>query len=315
MHALSYALSMAQEADGCLTVVHVLADDVDAQMGIEPDDGSLAAFLRQREAKARRLLETAVPESAATYCKSEAVLLRGKPWKEILRVATERRAVADRHGGARTRSRRFHVLRIDHAARRSSGDLPGPDAPRKVTPGSCVELIRYRRRGQAAGFIVRERARRWLGRVCVYNRDQPTHPSARAVETGDRCADQRSPAARLRLARATRAAPVQHLYYLPDHSRRSQVQDARRRVSAAAASIVLYHLANSHLLTFRYQEQDLVQVALFLTVGAVTARLTTDSDRLRQLASTDDLTGLHNLRSFEVRLAAMVRASRQDVLP
>ena len=92
MHALTYALSLAQEADGRLTLVHVLADDVGGQIGMGADDGSLTVVLRQHEADARRLLEQAVPESAAAYCKAESVLLRGKPWKEILRIAAERRA-------------------------------------------------------------------------------------------------------------------------------------------------------------------------------------------------------------------------------
>jgi predicted signal transduction protein with EAL and GGDEF domain len=63
------------------------------------------------------------------------------------------------------------------------------------------------------------------------------------------------------------------------------------------------------------KESDLVQIALFLAVGVVTAKLTRDTNRLRRLAMTDDLTGLHNLRSFEARLATMVRASREMQAP
>lgn len=64
-----------------------------------------------------------------------------------------------------------------------------------------------------------------------------------------------------------------------------------------------------------YGERDLIQIALFLTVGMVTAKLVHDGDLLRQLALTDDLTGLHNLRSFEARLVAMVRASSEQHAP
>ena len=110
------------------------------------------------------------------------------------------------------------------------------------------------------------------------------------------------------LDRATGAAPVQHLYYVPIILAGFRLK-MRGGVIAALASILLYHLANPHLLTFRYEEQDLIQIVLFLTVGMVTAKLVHDGDRLRQLALTDDLTGLHNLRSFEAHLAAMVRAS------
>jgi len=76
------------------------------------------------------------------------------------------------------------------------------------------------------------------------------------------------------------------------------------------AAIVLYHVANPHLLTFRYGESDLVQIGLFLAVGVITAKLRRDGNHLRRLALTDDLTGLHNLRSFEASLATLVRAAR-----
>ena len=69
------------------------------------------------------------------------------------------------------------------------------------------------------------------------------------------------------------------------------------------------------MLTFRYEESDLIQIVLFLAVGVTTARFTDDADRLRRIALTDDLTGLHNLRSFEMRLLAMVRASRAGRTP
>jgi diguanylate cyclase (GGDEF)-like protein len=49
---------------------------------------------------------------------------------------------------------------------------------------------------------------------------------------------------------------------------------------------------------------------LFIAVSVVTSKLT-DAHRLRKLAMTDDLTGLHNLRSFEARLATIMRASRE----
>jgi diguanylate cyclase (GGDEF)-like protein len=110
--------------------------------------------------------------------------------------------------------------------------------------------------------------------------------------------------------RTTGSTPVQHLYYLP-------IILAGLRfgmpggIVAALSSIALYHAANPHLLTLRYEESDLVQIVLFLAVGVITAKLTVDANRLRQLAMTDDLTGLHNLRSFEARLTTMVRAARE----
>jgi nucleotide-binding universal stress UspA family protein len=92
MHALKYALSLAQEADGCLTVMHVLAPELVGAVGIGEEHVSLAALHRQGEEEARQQLEMAVPQSARAYCKAESILLRGKPWREILQVASDRQA-------------------------------------------------------------------------------------------------------------------------------------------------------------------------------------------------------------------------------
>jgi nucleotide-binding universal stress UspA family protein len=90
MHALTYALSLAQEADACLTVVHVLGAEVVGQIGIGEEHPSLPTLRLRHEEEARTLLDKAVPESSAAYCKAETMLVRGKPWREILRVAVER---------------------------------------------------------------------------------------------------------------------------------------------------------------------------------------------------------------------------------
>jgi diguanylate cyclase (GGDEF)-like protein len=58
-----------------------------------------------------------------------------------------------------------------------------------------------------------------------------------------------------------------------------------------------------------------VQVALFLAVGLVTAKLMSNGHRMRALAMTDDLTGLHNLRSFESRLAKMLEEAAAAAAP
>jgi diguanylate cyclase (GGDEF)-like protein len=116
------------------------------------------------------------------------------------------------------------------------------------------------------------------------------------------------------LDRATGSAPLQHLYYVPIILAGLWFK-RRGSLAAAGTAIVLYHFANPHLLSFRYEESDLVQMALFIAVGLVTARLTQDAQRLRALATTDDLTGLHNLRSFEAHLASIVRAARLTATP
>jgi diguanylate cyclase (GGDEF)-like protein len=116
------------------------------------------------------------------------------------------------------------------------------------------------------------------------------------------------------LDRATGSAPVQHLYYVPIILAGLWFTRGGSLIAAASA-IVLYHLANPHLLAFRYNELDLLQIALFVAVGLVTARLVQDARRLRRLATTDDLTGLHNVRSFEAHLTAIVHDARATSTP
>jgi diguanylate cyclase (GGDEF)-like protein len=110
------------------------------------------------------------------------------------------------------------------------------------------------------------------------------------------------------LDRVTPDAPVQHLYYLPIVL--AAIRFGRRAgLVVAMAAILLYHLAKPVPLAWPSGESDVVQIVLFIGIAIVTAR------RLRQLAATDDLTGLHNLRSFEPRLEAMVRACRAAGVP
>jgi diguanylate cyclase (GGDEF)-like protein len=113
------------------------------------------------------------------------------------------------------------------------------------------------------------------------------------------------------LDRVTGSAPAQHLYYVPIvlagiRFRRSGA------IAASLSAILLYHVANPVLLHLKYEEADFVQITLFIAVGLVTAKLTEDARRLHRLAMTDDLTGLHNLRSFEVGLTRVLSADRDS---
>ena len=105
--------------------------------------------------------------------------------------------------------------------------------------------------------------------------------------------------------RGSGTAPVQHLYYLPIILAGTRFLTSGGVVVAFMA-VVLYHLANPRLLSGAYAEADLVQIVLFFAVGVVTARLARDKRRLQTLATTDDLTGLRNLRAFEAGLATLV---------
>lgn len=116
------------------------------------------------------------------------------------------------------------------------------------------------------------------------------------------------------LDRVTGEAPVQHLYYLPILLAAVYLGH-RAGLGVATVAIVLYHLARPAPRDLPLRESDLVQIALFIAVAVVTARLADNARRLRHLAATDDLTGLHNLRSFESRVMPMVQACRAAGLP
>jgi diguanylate cyclase (GGDEF)-like protein len=117
------------------------------------------------------------------------------------------------------------------------------------------------------------------------------------------------------LDRWTSLPAVQHLYYFPIVFAAIAL-GMTGGLGAASAAILLYHFANPRVLTLRYAEADFLQMGVFLAVGIVAARLAEDSRRVRHLAMTDDLTGLHNLRSFELELNRIVREAllkRQSV--
>ena len=104
-------------------------------------------------------------------------------------------------------------------------------------------------------------------------------------------------------------APVQHLYYAPIVLA-ATIFGWRGSLLTSAAAIVLYHATNLETLTVHYGQADVIQTGLFLGIGVLTARFVADARRLRRLAMTDDLTGLHNLRSFEAQLNAIIRDTR-----
>ncbi|MDX6712245.1 MAG: hypothetical protein QOH96_3261 [Blastocatellia bacterium] len=114
------------------------------------------------------------------------------------------------------------------------------------------------------------------------------------------------------LDRATGDLPFQHLYYLPIIFAATEF-GFPGGLMISLISVLLYHLENPRLLHFHeFREGDIVQIILFFTVGLVAAKLANDAKRLHLLSNTDDLTGLHNLRSFEFQLANLVRQARKD---
>jgi nucleotide-binding universal stress UspA family protein len=96
MQALNYAMSLAQEADSQLTVMHVI--DLPPDIAKEVYEPPLAAerlrqdLITRMEVEARRQLNEAVPDTVREYCTVNTLLTTGKPSQEILRAAAEQKA-------------------------------------------------------------------------------------------------------------------------------------------------------------------------------------------------------------------------------
>lgn len=90
MNALTFAISLAEEADARLTLLHVI------EMPPELLESSMAADFNVAEARARaeadclRRLRALVPDSVRTYCTVDAVVVEGKAYREILELAAAR---------------------------------------------------------------------------------------------------------------------------------------------------------------------------------------------------------------------------------
>ena len=95
LQALRYAVSIAEEADARLTVLHVLTHDdeaIDAPDAVEYEGMTVADYRDRREQDVRAKLEAVLPNDVREYCTVEPLVIEGKPWREILRVAAERRS-------------------------------------------------------------------------------------------------------------------------------------------------------------------------------------------------------------------------------
>ena len=79
----------------------------------------------------------------------------------------------------------------------------------------------------------------------------------------------------------TGTAPIQHLYYLPIILA-AFFLEYWGGLTCALAAIISYHLVNEHLRTLNYLESDYLQVALFLSVGAVRWRPNLDDFSVAQ---------------------------------
>ena len=83
--ALGFALSIAEEADAQLTLLHVCEWPPEHDLAVQRYD--VSEYGRQVEDEARQRLEALLTEDVREWCKPSAKIARGKPYREILRTS------------------------------------------------------------------------------------------------------------------------------------------------------------------------------------------------------------------------------------
>jgi len=88
MHALTYAISLAEEADAHLTILHVT--DIPRELARWANEGQEGkTYVEHWKAYALKHLEPLVSEAARLYCHVDERVEAGEAYREILRVAAE----------------------------------------------------------------------------------------------------------------------------------------------------------------------------------------------------------------------------------
>ena len=90
--ALAHALRLAEESSADLTVLHVLEWLVEDAPAARISGFDVPEFRRYLEKDARARLEALVPPEAHDWCRPREEVVRGRPWREVLRVAEDTQA-------------------------------------------------------------------------------------------------------------------------------------------------------------------------------------------------------------------------------
>jgi nucleotide-binding universal stress UspA family protein len=83
---LAFALSLAEECDAQLTLLHVIELPPELQHAPAPPDYDVAKVRAEAEADCRRRLAALIPEHAQEYCSVETAVLEGGAARQILRL-------------------------------------------------------------------------------------------------------------------------------------------------------------------------------------------------------------------------------------
>jgi nucleotide-binding universal stress UspA family protein len=92
LSALAYALSLAEEADAHLTLLHAIEVPPELRESPLAPDFDVDRIHAAAEAEALRRLRALIPDQARTYCTVETVVAEGRAYRRLLQRAAEEKA-------------------------------------------------------------------------------------------------------------------------------------------------------------------------------------------------------------------------------
>jgi nucleotide-binding universal stress UspA family protein len=92
LSALAYALTLAEETDARLTLLHAIEMPPELRENPLAPDFDVDRIHAAAEAEARRRLRDLVPEAARTYCTVETAVVDGRAYRRLLQQAAEQKS-------------------------------------------------------------------------------------------------------------------------------------------------------------------------------------------------------------------------------
>ena len=92
LSALAYALTLAEESDARLTLLHVIEMPPELRENPMAPDFDVDRIHAAAEAEAQRRLRELVPEAARTYCTVDTAVVEGRAYRRVLRHAVEQKS-------------------------------------------------------------------------------------------------------------------------------------------------------------------------------------------------------------------------------
>ena len=92
LNALAHALSIAEEADATITLLHVIDVPPELSARALPAEADIAGLRAEEEARRLARLRELIPEHARDYCTIDIAVVEGGASRQILRTASQQHA-------------------------------------------------------------------------------------------------------------------------------------------------------------------------------------------------------------------------------